>query len=171
MKMRGFKRVSPSVQPVMNLTTSTRQNAGSQLKQKQSVLPATSPMPPSTSPSSPGPQPVTESPNNSIRGKYCHYFVNSGRCDLRKKLEKNKKFEHQQAPMCNFGINCPRPKCMFSHQNINGNRHFLGNMRSMNNLMPWQMINPWLPAPPYQLQSNYQDHIWNIGKQNNQVSR
>ena len=85
MKMRGFKRVSPSTPPTMNPTSSSRQNTEYLHKRKQSALPAPPTTPPPTSSSSPGPQPITEPPTNLLRGKYCHYFVNSGRCDFEEK--------------------------------------------------------------------------------------
>ena len=166
MKMRGFKRLSPTTSSIPNHTLTTKQKGENTQKRKQSSPPVPHQSPPPTpTPPPPSPQPrsSTESSTNSVRGKYCHYYVNTGKCTFEAKTGKKCKFEHKRAPMCIFGINCARPKCQFSHPNINGNGNFLGT-RSLNNLMPWQIINPWMPTQQYQPQTHFQDHPWNTTK-------
>ena len=163
MKMRGFKRVSPTTPSISNHTLSPRQNVESLQKQKQ-PSPSVPQQEPPRPPPSPGPRPTTDSSTSFVKGKYCHYFVNTGNCSFEEKTGKKCKFEHKKAPMCLFGINCARPKCQFSHPNFNGNVNFLGNTRSPNNLMPWQMVNPWITSPQYHPQSNFQNYPWNTRK-------
>ena len=89
--------------------------------------------------------------------RYCHYFSKTGRCDYEERSGLKCKFTHKQAPMCHFGTNCPRQKCMFTHpqtrpilrstNNLN-DRSFLGTMRNTNQLQnPWQnqnlQLNHW----------------------------
>ena len=64
----------------------------------------------------------TDNPSHSKSGwedrgsdhtrRYCHYFVNTGKCDYeeRTKLKCNK-----TAPLCQFSINCVRQRCMFTY--------------------------------------------------------
>ena len=166
--MRGFKRLNPAASPIQNSTALSRHNAPSFQKRKPPTPETASPSSPPPFPPPPSSQtpPSTESTTPSGRARYCYYFVNTGRCRFEENTGKQCKFEHKQAPMCRSGINCTRPKCMFSHPKINGNSHFLGNMRPPTTFMPWQMINPWIPGPQtqYQLQSNPQDPIWNVGR-------
>ena len=163
MKMRGFKRLSPAAPPIPNPNpTSSRHNDEKLEKRKRSGTED----PPPSPPSSPAPPQSASagSPTTYERKRYCHYYANTGRCNFEEKTGKKCKFAHEQAPMCNSGISCSRPKCMFSHPKINGNDNFLGHMRPLNNMVPWQIINPWMSAPPYQFQSNFQDHLLNMRK-------
>ena len=42
------------------------------------------------------------------KSQYCHYFVNQGKCRHEERTGSKCKFEHSQAPMCNFGTGCSR---------------------------------------------------------------
>ena len=157
--MRGFKRVDPTTKPT---------------KQKQANLPKNpnvSPTPPP--PREPQPPPARDSPGPPSRPtpetlsasaptsprKYCHYFVNYGKCNYEERSGEKCKFDHSQAPMCNLGINCSRLKCMFSHPRNTGsfsnseNGNFLGQGRNLSPWMnPWPMMNPWMTQPQKQSQ-------------------
>ena len=160
-KMRGFKRVNPSAPPT----------AGSKPEPKTQTP---RPPPPSSS-SSPGTASTPSTPDNAqlnepdspYRGKYCHFFVNTGKCTYEQRTGQKCKFEHKSAPMCNFGMSCNRPKCMFAHPKVNGNPSFLGQMRGYN---PNPMMNPWMTNPWMTPQTNqYQNQQWNFqGNQNSQ---
>ena len=72
---------------------------------------------------------------------YCHFWNNYGSCNYQEKTGRPCKFEHKQAPRCNFDGNCNRKACMFSHQNQNTD--FLGRgQRSVRPPppQPWQML-------------------------------
>ena len=101
------------------------------------------------------PESQVEAGEDRFRGKYCHYFVNQGRCNFEERSGFKCRFEHKAAPMCNFGANCSRTKCMFSHPKLTGgNNTFLGNTRGFTPIPnPWQMINPWMNQPN-QFQTN-----------------
>ena len=168
-KMRGFKRVNPSAPPKPGPAASHT---------------APPQKPPSTNTSAPGTTNSSEKETlktpahnsypedeNRYKGRYCHYFVNTGKCNYEDKTGIKCRFEHKIAPMCNFGLSCSRPKCMFSHPKVNGNGNnpFLGNMRGLNPLMnPWQMINPWITPQ----QNQFQNQPWNAqGYQGNANSQ
>ena len=175
MKMRGFKRVNPSASPgppsaptapqsSARATASTARpslspnnTSGSASTRPRGATVSTTP--PGAPPS---PQALPETSvgsgsseeDNYYRGKYCHYFVNKGSCRYEERTGEKCKFEHSNAPMCNFGTSCVRAKCMFSHPKVNGNGAFLGNMRNFNQMTnPWQMPNPWMSPQPNQFQS------------------
>ena len=146
-KMRGFRRVDPT-------KPST--------KSKPSINPSAKPNKPSkpfstedagtprstaaTGTRTPIRKDVIEA--NPFRGKFCHYFVNHGNCKYEERTGEKCKFEHKQAPMCNYGISCTRIKCMFTHPKVPGsqksqNNNFLGQM------MPqWNVPNPWMTQTP-----------------------
>ena len=157
--MRGFKRATPASQ-------ATQQTSAQDNKKPSVPPPRQSPSPPPTRPtpppSRPAPPPAAPESENPYRGKYCHYFVNAGKCNYEERTGQKCKFEHKIAPMCNSGMNCSRTKCMFSHPKVN---NFLGNGRGMYPMMNhWQMgqmINPWMTPPsnqfipsPWSIQGN-----------------
>ena len=151
-KMRGFKRATSASRATPKTFAPDK---------KKSIAPPTVPQPaPQTRPTPPPPRPApppaaAPESDNPYRGKYCHYFVNAGKCNYKERTGYKCKFEHKIAPMCNPGMNCSRTKCMFSHPKVN---NFLGNTRAMNPMMnPWQlgqMINPWMTPPTNQFTQN-----------------
>ena len=109
---------------------------------------------------------LTENSSNNRTGrnlKFCHYFVNQGRCNYVERTGFRCKFEHKVAPMCNSGMNCTRQKCMFSHPKVNTSAPFLGRNAMIN---PWQLMNPWMQMPPSQLYTNSTN--WNLQERPNQ---
>ena len=147
--MRGFKRTGPNSDPVRN-------DSGGSKKAEKSQEKTTSSSCALSSPSKISRQTVdsrgdSQHPHKNInkntpsapRARYCHYFVNQGKCHFEERTGKKCQFQHEQAPMCNSGISCTRPKCMFSHpkiqRNQNPNQNFLEQMMST-----WQMMNPWM---------------------------
>ena len=181
--MRGFRRANPASNPVPK-ESSTNTNSKKHSKPTASTEATeddkAKPKPPGSTRSPPpetNQQPDSDSnssgsEHDAYKGKYCHYFVNKGRCNYEERSGLKCKFEHKVAPMCNFGISCSRIKCMFSHPKINGNSGnngntgFLGNSRSFPTMMnPWQMVNPWMTAP----QGQFPPNPWiSQGKQNSQ---
>ena len=159
-KMRGFKRVDPSAPP--KPTSTAGQTSKSSAPLTRAPPAASSQAPPSQETKPSEAQDRSQENENKYRVKYCHFFVNTGQCRYEERTGEKCKFEHKNAPMCNSGISCTRPKCMFSHPKVNGSNPFLGNMRSFNPVMnPWQMqmINPWMTTPnqlnsPWNNQSN-----------------
>ena len=93
--------------------------------------------------------------------QFCHYFTNFGKCFYEEKTGRKCRFEHTVAPMCQSGIACSRPKCMYTHPNMDGrNEAFLGRSSGMQNAAPWpqmmnQFMNPWkfLSMNPFQQQT------------------
>ena len=153
-KMRGFKRVDPTAPPQPTPPPS------------RSRLPKEPPAPPRRTATDTNTTPTPAESNNDsesesrFKGKYCHFFVNSGKCPFEERTGDKCKFEHKSAPMFNFGISCTRPKCMFSHPNVNGSNSFLGPIRGFKPMMnPWQMSNPWMTIHPNQIQ-NQQNQPW-----------
>jgi hypothetical protein len=145
-KLRGFKRVDPTKPPTVQKTKKTNKT------QADVHPPPKSPTPPKSSASIPEASSGNErdSANTEVyRGRYCHYFVNQGKCHFEERTGRKCQYEHKQAPMCNFGTSCTRLKCMYSHpklprnQNQN-NQSFLG----QNMMNPWQMMNPWMNQQP-----------------------
>ena len=86
--------------------------------------------------------------------RYCHFFVNNGKCNYEEKTGSKCKFLHEKAPMCNAGIRCSRQRCMYSHPKMNTIQNFLaGPMKNHPGdsvPIPWQMINwnPWNTPNP-----------------------
>ena len=144
-KMRGFRRVDPS-KPA---TKPTDKSSGAPKAANPSGASTTG----STRTSPPlhaEPPPQNENiETDAYKGRYCHYFSNYGKCRFEERTGERCKFEHKQAPMCNSGASCTRPKCMFSHpkkignQNSQNNNNFLGQM-----INPWGMLNPWMNQAP-----------------------
>ena len=134
-KMRGFRRVDPTKPSIHKNVSSTESNFIPRQRPSTRAPNGTSSTPSSLPPSSSG------TGDDAYRGKYCHYFVNEGKCRYEERTGNKCKFEHKQAPMCNFGTSCSRSKCMFSHPKIPGsqnNHSFLGQVIS-----PWNLPNPW----------------------------
>ena len=168
-KMRGFKRVNPATNPQLNsggkgVTNSNKQNMPWNSADRQSHTQGSGgrPHPGSPAPavgqisplrhSRPGPSDKESAANqknhenrtnheNMHSARYCHFFVNQGRCTFEERTGSKCKFLHKMAPMCNSGISCSRKKCMYSHPKTPPSRTFLGQNMMMN---PWQMINPWI---------------------------
>ena len=150
-KMRGFKRVNPAAQsysnksPLKNKTT--RISKPSNQKETQETP---SPNPHDESrPTSPHAESSNAASSNFQRKRYCHFFVNQGKCHYEERTGLKCKFEHKVAPMCSFGMRCTRPKCMYSHPKLATPNNFLGRNLPMLNPGPniWQMMNPWLQSP------------------------
>ena len=169
-KMRGFKRVNPATDPTQPKPTPTNTSNAAKTSTKFSKESATShskntsTKPPIESPpsSKSNLHPSPNSMDSTYEGKYCHYFVNYGKCNYEERSGEICKFEHKQAPMCSFGINCKRLKCMYSHPRQQKNNNFLENGRKMNQWMnPWQMLNPWMTQ-----QQNQFQNPWNIRQGN-----
>ena len=163
-KLRGFKRVDPTKEPENKNTNKMRTKATVHAPSSPSPTPKVNPTPPTRNlqpPSTPAePAGNRDEPSSNLNmntsRRYCHYFVNQGRCNHEERTGERCRFEHKQAPMCNSGINCSRHRCMFSHPKISGNQNsrnqsFLGPM--MNN--PWNMINPWM-------NQNQNQNPWNV---------
>ena len=161
-KMRGFKRVNPAANPTQNFPSRMTQSRGPNINQQKETqqtsnnrtLRAGSQLPVYNRDRSSvsNDQSGGDSSSSVYKGKYCHFFVNQGRCHYEERTGLKCKFEHKAAPMCNFGMRCSRQKCMFSHPNLAGTNNFLGrNYPMMNSVMnPWQMMSPWLENSPRQ---------------------
>ena len=158
-KLRGFKRAGPASKAEKKTETnpSTKSSPANNLSSRERISESL-PKPESNSTSSALDEGQDTSGNNRNRDqqseKYCHYYVNKGRCNYQEMTGLKCKFEHKVAPMCNFGMSCSRHKCMFSHPKANGQKSFLGGNQMMMN--PWlgQMMNPWMQAPPNQFFQN-----------------
>ena len=163
-KMRGFKRVSPSAPPAPGSgppVHETRTPAPPSARRTQTSAAEPEHQAQPAQPAQPAADTLQDNANDDrYRGRYCHFFVNTGKCSHEERTGEKCKFLHTVAPMCNFGNNCSRPKCMFSHPKMAGNRPFLGHMRNVMPMMnPWQMPNPWMTQQPNQFQNqpwNYQ---------------
>ena len=166
-KLRGFKRVNPSEAAKRQGTNShtQKQTRAEVHPPPRSTTTTTSPhvTPRTTSPAgngtvAPNDIDISEAEDNVYRGRFCHFFVNKGGCTFEERTGQKCKYEHREAPMCNFGSNCSRSKCMFSHPKNTGNpnqNNFLGQMMNpwMNpwmsqNQNPWSMPNPWISKVP-----------------------
>ena len=155
-KMRGFKRVDPT-------SSAASQNLAPKNKVPQTKSPS---IKPSTSNSSSNSNEPPRSSSTNYREqtnseRYCHYYVNLGKCNYKERTGEICRFEHKKAPMCSFGINCTRFKCMYAHPRRQENNSFLGNGNRMNNWMnPWSMMSPWMTQP----QNQYMNP-WNMGQE------
>lgn len=111
-KMRGFRRVDPTKppnkpKPTINPSTKPPTNPPKPAATEETTTPR------SRTPTGTQAPPMNEDIGpNPYRGKYCHYFVNQGKCRFEERTGEQCKFEHKQAPMCNFGTSCNRLKCM-----------------------------------------------------------
>ena len=151
-KLRGFKRASPAAAPLKNLSDNP-----SASRSRASPTPKT-PRTPLISPSAtPGSSPTqTPSRGQDITRtehspRYCHYFVNYGKCNFEERTGQKCRFQHRQAPMCTSGTRCTRHKCMFNHPKLSENNqrnHFLGQM-----IPPWNIMSPWM---------NQAQNVWNV---------
>ena len=94
--------------------------------------------------------------------RYCHYFVNYGKCNYEEKSGNKCKFTHQTAPLCKSGINCSRLKCMFSHPKPQNQTSFLANQVPI--IHPWQILPQIMTQPQHMMPSP-----WN--QMQNQMSR
>ena len=147
-KMRGFKRVSPSADPILKSNASSSQQSSGSLGSRRAHLPRP---PAPAAPSSPSQTSLGTPPPPTLRSErkqYCHYYVNQGTCFYEDKTGNKCKFVHEKAPLCRNGLSCTRSKCMYSHPNIGGrgNTTFLdrakGYQPQMMNM--WPMMNPWM---------------------------
>ena len=156
-KMRGFRRETPASRSVQKKESSRTTPAaapptppGSGREGHES--PQRPQRHPPSRPEVPNPAHSKDTPPNSSesgRVQYCHYFVNKGRCTFEEKTGKKCKFVHDTAPMCNFGRQCTRLKCMFSHPKTREGSGFLGR-RYPPMMNPWPIMNPWMTTPPGQ---------------------
>ena len=77
--------------------------------------------------------------------RYCQFFANTGKCAYEERTGNKCRYLHEKPPLCKFGINCSKMKCIFSHPRLKGvpaevnTNDFLGNIKNLIN-----MINPWL---------------------------
>ena len=163
-KLRGFKRAGPASKP------EKKNEANPAIKSSPTTTTTT------TKPTAAGMEATpAQQPNgmeNNVPLRYCHFYVNKGKCNFEERTGQKCRFEHKIAPMCNLGLNCTRLKCMYSHPKVNGVNSFLGNTRGMNQMMnPWnlgQMMNPWMTTPSNQFMPN----PWNFqGRQDQNQSR
>ena len=173
-KMRGFKRSNPTSNATPKKTPKAKPNVNfsnnkkDEPKSNQTNRDPSSPPNPDPDAILTAPEPASASPDvqtdhDQYQGRYCHYFVNKGRCNHEEMTGFRCKFEHKPAPMCSYGMNCSRPKCMYAHPKIAnngssiGNRSFLGNRRGFPQMMnPWGvgMINPWMMPQQNQFPAN-----------------
>ena len=171
-KMRGFKRANPASTATPKVPTKAqakpKPKSATKTAPNESKSTGTTSGKQETPPSSPNVSPPDDSSQSNsdrletetekYKGKYCHYFVNQGRCNFEERTGLKCRFEHKIAPMCNFGISCSRTKCMFSHPKLNGgNNDFLGKSTGYPPMMnPWQTLNPWMNP-----QNQFLPNPWN----------
>ena len=101
------------------------------------------------------PKTVNEGPK---RIQYCHFFSNFGQCNYEEKTGRKCKFAHEKAPMCKFGSECNRKKCMYSHSQVRKinsqtmqNSHFKSKESPFLRQSHQNMNQYWQPQPPPQL--------------------
>ena len=149
-KMRGFKRGNPTTQASKNSPNKPSQTRKTDPKNQNRTKEApiltsleTDEMAP------PRHESVNDPSQLGLRRRYCHYFVNQGKCLYEERTGLKCKFEHKVAPMCNSGIKCTRQKCMFSHPKLATTNSFLGRNYPIMNPGPniWQMMSPWVQTP------------------------
>ena len=103
-------------------------------------------------------QPANENVGTQ-RIQYCHFFSNFGHCQFEEKTGRKCKFAHEKAPLCKFGSECNRKKCMYSHpQARKNNSQTTQNFHMRNSEFPFlrqphqNMKQYWQPQP--------QPHMW-----------
>ena len=73
-----------------------------------------------------GPESPSSPDRKREKDNYCHYYVNTEKCDYEERTGNKCRFDHKPAPLCSFGLRCNRNKCMYIHPRINGTNSFLG---------------------------------------------
>ena len=146
-KMRGFKRNNPSSEASKvshSKQMHTRVTKTQKLRENEETPNNTASQENSATRSNA--HSTGDPPNEVQRRRYCHYFVNQGKCLYEERTGLKCKFEHKVAPLCNFGIRCNRHKCMYSHPKTATTNNFLGKNFPIMNPGPnvWQVMNPWL---------------------------
>ena len=53
--------------------------------------------------------------NERRKARYCHYYVNYGKCSYEEKTGNKCRFLHETVTICKDGTQCHRNKCMFTH--------------------------------------------------------
>ena len=171
-KMRGFKRVGPSVSASVISNTKKPSSNPSKSPSKRSPqrprAPSPSPDTPSSDPSASTNLKENEDKRGEKKSLYCHYFSNYGKCLFEERTGGTCKFLHRDAPLCRSGRACQRSKCMFKHPNLEGmhrNQTFLEQSQFPQRTFPspwqFQMLNPWLP------QTQFHQNPWNIEMRRN----
>ena len=103
------------------------------------------------------PNSTTSTQSNTRYKRYCHYYVNYGRCNFEERTRRKCQYLHEAAPLCRNGMNCRRDKCMYTHPKPQSHQNFLSSQSSFIN--PWQyppqmipQLFPWshTQAPPQQ---------------------
>ena len=127
--LRGFKRKTP-LQSAADGSNGT-ETVPSQVREQARV-------------SIPPPSRISEDDTRTGTSRqYCHFYVNTGKCSYEERTGLKCKYLHQKAPMCRFGLNCNKMRCMFSHPKVNEGQvnNFL---RATRNSMNQNFPNPWL---------------------------
>ena len=112
-RMRGYKRVNPTTKP-----NSINLGQEAKLGKKQDETP-------------------NEDKQQKDKPNFCHFYVNFGKCNFESRTGKKCKFEHREAPPCNYGPGCTRHKCQYSH--LKAKPSFLERQGAPP--APW--LNPW----------------------------
>ena len=121
-KLRGFKRASPASAPLKNPSANPPPGASRSRASPPSATPRTPlTLPSATHGNSPSHSHGQDSRRTPQSPRYCHYFVNYGKCNFQERTGQECKFEHRKAPMCNTGTRCTRQKCMFNHPKLSEN--------------------------------------------------
>ena len=151
-KMRGFKRTGPNSDPVRNYSVGSNKAENPPKTAKPSSYSSAVSSPPTTPRETIDNRGDSQHPHKNSnksnpttpRARFCHYFVNQGKCHFEERTGKKCQFQHTQAPMCNSGLSCTRNKCMFSHPKIQRNQN-PNNQNFLEQMMnTWQMMNPWM---------------------------